>query len=143
VAHALAAGTDGGGLLRQSPDAAGRSGGRPQAGDLVVLSGELSEGLGPELGEFVHRGGRRGEPLLQRGDLVFEAGDLGVARVGPLAGLVEGLRTSFELDAEVGVGAVAVEGCAVDAPFTDNDDGLRGFELTDHDGYVLFFGRPA
>lgn len=29
------------------------------------------------------------------------------------------------------------------APFTDTDDGLRGFELTDHDGYVLFFGRPA
>jgi catechol 2,3-dioxygenase-like lactoylglutathione lyase family enzyme len=24
----------------------------------------------------------------------------------------------------------------------DDDDGLRGFELTDADGYVLFFGRP-
>ena len=24
----------------------------------------------------------------------------------------------------------------------DTDDGLRGFELKDHDGYVLFFGRP-
>ena len=29
------------------------------------------------------------------------------------------------------------------APLADTDDGLRGFELTDHDGYVLFFGRPA
>jgi catechol 2,3-dioxygenase-like lactoylglutathione lyase family enzyme len=28
-------------------------------------------------------------------------------------------------------------------PLTDTDDGLRGFELTDHDGYLLFFGRPA
>jgi catechol 2,3-dioxygenase-like lactoylglutathione lyase family enzyme len=25
---------------------------------------------------------------------------------------------------------------------TNTDDGLRGFELTDHDGYVFFFGRP-
>ena len=24
----------------------------------------------------------------------------------------------------------------------DDDDGLRGFELQDADGYVLFFGRP-
>jgi len=24
----------------------------------------------------------------------------------------------------------------------DDDDGLRGFEVTDADGYVLFFGRP-
>ena len=27
-------------------------------------------------------------------------------------------------------------------PLTDTDDGLRGFELKDADGYVLFFGRP-
>jgi len=27
-------------------------------------------------------------------------------------------------------------------PLSDNDDGLRGFELQDADGYVLFFGRP-
>lgn len=27
-------------------------------------------------------------------------------------------------------------------PLGDNDDGLRGFELRDADGYVLFFGRP-
>jgi len=32
---------------------------------------------------------------------------------------------------------------AFSAPLADTDDGLRGFELTDHDGYVLFFGRPA
>ena len=24
----------------------------------------------------------------------------------------------------------------------DTDDGLRGFEIKDHDGYVIFFGRP-
>ena len=27
-------------------------------------------------------------------------------------------------------------------PLQDNSDGLRGFEVTDADGYVLFFGRP-
>jgi catechol 2,3-dioxygenase-like lactoylglutathione lyase family enzyme len=26
---------------------------------------------------------------------------------------------------------------------TDTDDGLRGFELADQDGYVFFFGRPG
>jgi len=34
-------------------------------------------------------------------------------------------------------------GVTFSAPLTDTDDGLRGFELTDHDGYLLFFGRPA
>ena len=27
-------------------------------------------------------------------------------------------------------------------PLKDDDDGLRGFEVQDADGYVLFFGRP-
>jgi hypothetical protein len=27
-------------------------------------------------------------------------------------------------------------------PLQDTHDGLRGFELKDSDGYVLFFGRP-
>jgi catechol 2,3-dioxygenase-like lactoylglutathione lyase family enzyme len=34
-------------------------------------------------------------------------------------------------------------GVTFSAPLADTDDGLRGFELTDHDGYLLFFGRPA
>ena len=28
------------------------------------------------------------------------------------------------------------------APLKDTHDGLRGFEICDPDGYVLFFGRP-
>ena len=28
-------------------------------------------------------------------------------------------------------------------PMSDRDDGLRGFEVRDNDGYVLFFGRPS
>jgi catechol 2,3-dioxygenase-like lactoylglutathione lyase family enzyme len=27
-------------------------------------------------------------------------------------------------------------------PLRDDDDGLRGFEIRDADGYILFFGRP-
>ena len=33
-------------------------------------------------------------------------------------------------------------GAAFSAPLRDTHDGLRGFEVTDPDGYVLFFGRP-
>jgi catechol 2,3-dioxygenase-like lactoylglutathione lyase family enzyme len=28
-------------------------------------------------------------------------------------------------------------------PLRDDDDGLRGFEVKDGDGYILFFGRPS
>jgi catechol 2,3-dioxygenase-like lactoylglutathione lyase family enzyme len=28
------------------------------------------------------------------------------------------------------------------APLKDTSDGLRGFEISDPDGYILFFGRP-
>lgn len=42
--------------------------------------------------------------------------------------------------------ALAVEFLSRDVEFSkpleDDDDGLRGFELKDTDGYVLFFGRP-
>ncbi|HEY6127546.1 MAG TPA: VOC family protein [Candidatus Acidoferrum sp.] len=42
--------------------------------------------------------------------------------------------------------ALAVEfasrGVVFSAPLKDTTDGLRGFELKDADGYVLFFGRP-
>ncbi len=33
-------------------------------------------------------------------------------------------------------------GAAFSTPLKDTDDGLRGFELADPDGYVLFFGHP-
>lgn len=42
--------------------------------------------------------------------------------------------------------ALAAEFVGRGAPFSnplkDTHDGLRGFEITDPDGYVLFFGRP-
>jgi len=33
-------------------------------------------------------------------------------------------------------------GVTFSQPIQNDDDGLRGFEITDADGYVLFFGRP-
>ena len=33
-------------------------------------------------------------------------------------------------------------GAIFHAPIEDTHDGLRGFEIKDPDGYVLFFGRP-
>ncbi|MFZ0632450.1 MAG: VOC family protein [Acidobacteriaceae bacterium] len=33
-------------------------------------------------------------------------------------------------------------GTTFSTPLQDTHDGLRGFEVTDPDGYVLFFGRP-
>lgn len=36
----------------------------------------------------------------------------------------------------------ASRGVSFSVPLKDTHDGLRGFELRDTDGYVLFFGRP-
>ena len=33
-------------------------------------------------------------------------------------------------------------GLAFHEPLADTSDGLRAFELRDHDGYVLCFGKP-
>ena len=38
---------------------------------------------------------------------------------------------------------LTASGVPLHAPVGDRDDGLRGFEVRDEDGYVLFFGRPA
>jgi catechol 2,3-dioxygenase-like lactoylglutathione lyase family enzyme len=37
----------------------------------------------------------------------------------------------------------AGRGVTFSKPLRDTSDGLRGFEIADPDGYVLFFGRPA
>jgi len=41
------------------------------------------------------------------------------------------------LAAELGAGGLELHGAVA-----DRDDGLRGFEVADADGYVLFFGSP-
>ncbi len=35
------------------------------------------------------------------------------------------------------------QGAVFSVPLSDTHEGLRGFEVTDPDGYVLFFGRPS
>jgi catechol 2,3-dioxygenase-like lactoylglutathione lyase family enzyme len=37
---------------------------------------------------------------------------------------------------------LADQGAEFSVPLKDTHDGLRGFEICDPDGYVLFFGRP-
>lgn len=39
-------------------------------------------------------------------------------------------------------GRFADGGAAFSKPLKDTSDGLRGFEICDPNGYVLFFGRP-
>ena len=36
----------------------------------------------------------------------------------------------------------SARGATFSVPLKDTEDGLRGFELKDADGHVLFFGRP-
>ncbi len=45
-------------------------------------------------------------------------------------------------DPDVLAAEFASRGVEFSEPLKDTDDGLRGFEIKDADGYVLFFGRP-
>ena len=44
-------------------------------------------------------------------------------------------------DPDAHAAELTARGCPFSAPLAD-DDGLRGFEVTDPDGHVLFFGWP-
>jgi len=48
----------------------------------------------------------------------------------------------YTADPDALAGEFAGHGAAFSKPLQDTHDGLRGFEITDPDGYVLFFGRP-
>jgi len=85
-----------------------------EAGDFVVLGGEPGQGLGLDVGELGDRLVTASDALLEGVELVRQPGDLGVARVGEVADGVESLQALFELLAEVGVGAGAVECGAFD-----------------------------
>ncbi len=85
--------------------------------------GELGERAGLEFGEFGDDGIAAGKALPELPDFLFEAGDLGVARVGDLAcGSCPG-EALPEVVFEVGVGAV--EGGA-----GDPGDGRKGLDVT-------------
>ncbi|MFI6730569.1 hypothetical protein [Streptomyces atratus] len=84
------------------------------AGDLLVLCGEPGQGLDAEVRELIDLLRGLGQPFLELGVLCLEPGNLGLARIGGLAGLAHGVQASFERDVEGRVGAGAVERTAVD-----------------------------
>jgi hypothetical protein len=45
-------------------------------------------------------------------------------------------------DSDALAGEFGDSGVELHEPVRDRDDGARGFEVRDPDGYVLFFGRP-
>ena len=85
--------------------------------------------------------------IVQRGAAMIMLKDVGVE---PLPNHMQDVERGWaRWDAYVHVpdpDALAAEfssrGVAFSRPLEDDDDGLRGFELRDADGYVLFFGRP-
>ncbi len=85
--------------------------------------------------------------IVQRGAAMIMLKDVGVA---PLPNCTRDVKKGIaRWDAYVAVpdpDALAVEfssrNVEFSEPLRDTDDGLRGFELKDSDGYVLFFGRP-
>ncbi|MFF3488984.1 hypothetical protein ACFYXC_37905 [Streptomyces sp. NPDC002701] len=79
-----------------------------------MLGSEPGQGLAAEVGEFFDHLLRLVQPFPEFGGLFLEPGDLSLARVGDLAGVLECLEASFELDAEVSVRASAAERGAVD-----------------------------
>jgi catechol 2,3-dioxygenase-like lactoylglutathione lyase family enzyme len=85
--------------------------------------------------------------IVQRGAAMIMLKDVGV---DPLPNWKQDIKKGWaRWDAYLHVpdpDALAAEFSARDVeffrPLKDDDDGLRGFEVKDADGYVLFFGRP-
>lgn len=49
---------------------------------------------------------------------------------------------SYTPDPDALAAELAARGATFSKPIESNSSGLRGFELTDPDGHVLFYGRP-
>src|ERR1017187_1814211 len=113
-----------GGTGRQPADSGCLVGGSAQAGDLLVLSGQPGQGSGSEAGELGDRFVAAADAVFESGDLGFQPADLGVTRVGRVAGLADSCQPGFELLAQMGVGAGAVEGGAVHSRFVS-----EGFDV--------------
>ena len=85
--------------------------------------------------------------IVQRGGAMIMVKDVGVE---PLPNYKRDVKKGWaRWDAYIDVpdpDALAAEFLSRNVEFSqrlkDDDDGLRGFELKDADGYVLFFGRP-
>lgn len=90
-----------------------------------MLGGELGQCLAAEFGEFADCLLRLGQPLSDLGDLCLKPGDLSLARVGDLAGVLHCLDPSFELDT-VSVRASAVERGEVNSGLSDDGRAASG-----------------
>jgi len=85
--------------------------------------------------------------IVQRGAAMIILKDIGV---GPVPNYMRDIKKGIaRWDAYLYVpdpDALAVEFSSRNVeffqPLKNNDDGLRGFEVKDADGYMLFFGRP-
>jgi catechol 2,3-dioxygenase-like lactoylglutathione lyase family enzyme len=86
--------------------------------------------------------------IVQRGAAMIMLKDIGV---DPVPNYTRDIKKGIaRWDAYIHVpdpDALAVEFASRDVnfftPLNDNDDGLRGFEVKDADGYLLYFGSPA
>jgi catechol 2,3-dioxygenase-like lactoylglutathione lyase family enzyme len=91
--------------------------------------------------------GPDGDPffgIVQRGRAMIMLKDVGVVPL-PNCKREPGARWDAYLnvpDPDALAAEFASRNVPFSAPLKDTDDGLRGFELEDADGYVLFFGRP-
>ena len=82
--------------------------------------------------------------IVQRGAAMIMFKDVGVAPL-PNPEREPGARWDAYLnvpDPDTLAAEFSSRGVEFSEPLKDTDDGLRGFELEDADGYVLFFGRP-
>jgi catechol 2,3-dioxygenase-like lactoylglutathione lyase family enzyme len=84
--------------------------------------------------------------VVQRGAAMIMFKDVGVDPVPNYARRQERDRSLGRVPPRPGSGCLSdrilVARCRVFRPAQRHNDGLRGFELKDADGYVLFFGRP-
>ena len=95
---------------------------------------------GPEAGDVFFG-------IVQRGAAMIMLKAVGV---GPMPNYTRDVKAGLArwdayldvLDPDALAAEFASRGVAFSKPLEDDDDGLRGFEVKDADGYVLFFGRP-
>jgi catechol 2,3-dioxygenase-like lactoylglutathione lyase family enzyme len=82
--------------------------------------------------------------IVQRGGAMIMFKDVGVDPL-PNPERERGARWDAYLnvpDPDALAGEFSSRNVEFSSPLEDTADGLRGFELQDPDGYVLFFGRP-
>ncbi|MGZ5222095.1 MAG: VOC family protein [Chitinophagaceae bacterium] len=86
--------------------------------------------------------------IVQRGGAMIMMKDIGVDPVPNYTrdikkGIARWDAYIYVLDPDALAEEFASRNVEFFTPLMDNDDGLRGFEVKDADGYLLYFGRPT